>query len=173
MNCRFIAKCFRFPAPAICVLRKTHRSKGPNGGLEGRRALQAGGAREGGGSLRGVKDCQKTPSSPQSQVPDSPKPEHPLQTQGPRTGSNTRGLALRNRARICTHMGTHAHTRTRTHIHSFIQQIVSAYPVAVIVLGTWHLPSWGLFELRGSQPKTVVLTKSLVCLGFIYSTVLY
>lgn len=51
MNCCFIAKCFRFPAPAICVLRKTHRSKGPKwgwgggaGSLLGRTALQAEGA---------------------------------------------------------------------------------------------------------------------------------
>jgi hypothetical protein len=32
VNCCFIAKCFRFPAPAICVPRKTGKSKGLNGG---------------------------------------------------------------------------------------------------------------------------------------------
>lgn len=52
VNCCFIAKCFQFPAPAICVLRKTYRSKGPKrgcsegtgSGLVGRTAGQAEGA---------------------------------------------------------------------------------------------------------------------------------
>lgn len=35
VNYCFIAKCFRFPAPAICVLRKTCRSKGPKWGWGG------------------------------------------------------------------------------------------------------------------------------------------
>lgn len=62
MNCCFIAKCFRFPAPAICVLRNTHRSKGPTWGLgAGSGLLRRTALQTGDGGLLGVRDCKNIP----------------------------------------------------------------------------------------------------------------